>query len=254
MRKTTLVLCLSLACFGWASAQDINSRSSANAETSTTAQHDGINIENGTRLAAELQKAVDVRKAKVGDEVVLKTTQAIKSNGHTVVGKGARLLGRVTDVAQKSGNSASRIGILFDRLEHGSLAVLITATISSVTSSTASTRGRDDDGFASAAAASSRSTTTAGGSGGLLGGVGGVVSSTTSAVGSTVNSTTNAVGNTPSSLGNSLDGIQITQSSSTSVQGESVLSLHGGNLRLEKGTKFNLVLTQSAKAGTSRDQ
>lgn len=254
MRKTTLALCLSLTCIGWASAQDVNSRSSAKAETSTAAQHDGINIDNGTRLAAELQKAVDVRKAKVGDEVVLKTTQAIKSNGRTVVGKGARLLGRVTDVAQKSGNSASRIGILFDRLEHGSLAVPITATISSVTSATASTRSREDDGFATDTAASSRSTTTAGGSGGLLGGVGGAVSSTTSAVGSTVNSTTDAVGSQAGGLGNSLGGIQITQSSSTSVQGESVLSLHGGNLHLEKGTKFNLVLTQSAKAGTGRDQ
>jgi hypothetical protein len=195
---------------------------------------------------------LDVRKAKVGDEVILKTTQAIKSNGRTVVPKGARLLGRVTDVVQRSGGDPSRIGILFNRLEHGSLAMPITATISSVTNAAASARVRDDDGFASDASASSRSTTSTS-SGGLLGGVGGVLNSTTSAVGSTVNSTSNAAGST-NGLGNSLGAVQITQSTSTAVQGESLLSLQGGNLRLEKGTRFNLVVTQSANAGIGRDQ
>ncbi len=191
----------------------------------------------------------------MGDEVVLKTTQAVKSNGRTVVGKGARLLGQVTDVTQKSDSGASRVGILFDRLEQGSLAVPITASISSVTNGTASAR-LDDDGFGSDASASSRSTASAGArnSGGALGSVGGVLNSTTSAVGSTVDSTTSTVGSKTSSVGSPLSGIQITQSSSTSVQGESVLSLQGGNLRLEKGTRFNLVLTQSANAGTKRDQ
>jgi hypothetical protein len=31
------------------------------------------------------------------------------------------------------------------------------------------------------------------------------------------------------------------------------LSLQGGNLRLEKGTNFNLVLTQSASTGTRKN-
>jgi hypothetical protein len=51
-------------------------------------------------------------------------------------------------------------------------------------------------------------------------------------------------------VGRGLGGIQISQSSSASVEGSSVLSLQGQNLRLEKGTNFNLVLTQSASAGT----
>jgi hypothetical protein len=73
-------------------------------------------------------------------------------------------------------------------------------------------------------------------------------------VGSTVDSTTRTVGGTANGVGSSLAGIQISQSSSTSVEGSSVLSLQGGNLRLEKGTNFNLVLTQSTNAGTSKDQ
>ena len=251
MTKTTLAFFLSITCLVWVSGQEIKSQSNASSSTevSATAKDDSVKIENGTRLSAELQKTVDVRKAKVGDEVVLKTTQAIKSNGRTVVAKGARLLGRVTDVAQKSGDAPSRVGILFDRLEHGSLAVPITATISSISNTGARARVRDEDVLARDTPVSSTST-----SSGVLGGVGGVLNSTTSAVGSTVNSTTNAVGSTTNSLGNSLGAIQITQSSSASVQGESVLSLQSENLRLEKGTRFNLVLSQSVKAETGRDQ
>jgi hypothetical protein len=73
-------------------------------------------------------------------------------------------------------------------------------------------------------------------------------------VGTTVDATTNAVGNTATGAGKSLGGIQISQSSDASVEGSSVLSLQGSNLRLEKGTNFNLVLTQSASAGTAKDQ
>ena len=64
-----------------------------------------INIESGIRLAAELQNTIDVRKARVGDEVLLKTTKPIKAEGRTVVAKGACLLGHVTEVAQTSKDS-----------------------------------------------------------------------------------------------------------------------------------------------------
>jgi hypothetical protein len=277
MKRTILALSLSFACSLVANAQRAESRASGEAsnQTSATANPAGktINLESGTRLAGELQKTIDVRQAKVGDQVILKTTQAIKSEGRTVVGKGSRLVGHVTEVTQKSkSNGESRIGILFDRLEQGSLQVPIAATISSITSARANARANNEDVFASdtSASGSARSTSSARSSssssnGGLLGGVGGVVNSTTStvggvvggttsAVGTTVDSTTTAAGNTTTGLGRSVGGIQISQSSSTSVEGSSVLSLQGGNLRLEKGTNFNLVLTQSASAGTKKDQ
>ncbi len=92
-----------------------------------------IAIQSGTRLAAELQNTVDVRKAKVGDEVVLRTVQAIKAEGRTVVNKGARLMGRVTNVEQKTkANDASRLGLVFDRLETGALEFPISVTITSI--------------------------------------------------------------------------------------------------------------------------
>jgi hypothetical protein len=265
MKRSILALSLTFACAAMANAQTSESRASGQGSSNTAASigqgSKSINLESGTRLAAQLENSVDVRKAKVGDKVVMKTTQAIKSQGRTLVGKGARLIGHVTEVAQKSkGNGESRVGIIFDRLEHGSLAMPISATISSITSARTSAGAGNDDVFASSASGSGRATTagSASSSGGLLGGVGGVVNSTTStvgsAVGSTVNATTNTVGNTTTGLGRSLGRIQISQSSNTSVEGGSVLSLQGDNLRLEKGTNFNLVLTQSASAGTTRDQ
>jgi hypothetical protein len=174
----------------------------------------------------------------------------------------------VTEVSQKAkGSSESRVGLLFDRLEQGSLAMPISATISSITGIRTNASSGNDDMFATSAMGSGRATTSSSASsnGGLLGGVGGVVNSTTStagsvvgsttsAVGATVDTTTSTLGNTARGAGRSLGGIRISESSTTSAEGGSLISLQGDNLRLEKGTNFNLVLTQSASAGVARDQ
>jgi hypothetical protein len=273
MKRVFLLLGLSLVCSLVTSAQQAESKASAAAsnQTSASSSQSGLNLESGTNLTGQLQNTIDARQAKVGDQVTLKTTQAIKAGGRTVVAKGSRLVGHVTEAVQTSkSNGESRIGILFDRLEQGSLQTPIAATITSVTSGRASVNAGSEDSFGSdtMASGSLRSTSSArsssSSSGGLLGvggtvnsttsTVGGVVGGATSAVGSTVDSTTRAVGGTANGAGRSLGGIQISQSSSTSVEGSSVLSLQGGNLRLEKGTNFNLVLTQSVHAGTSKEQ
>jgi hypothetical protein len=274
MKRVFLLPGLFLACSLLASAQQAESKASGSAsnQTSADAKPSGINLESGTSLTGQLQNTIDARQAKVGDQVTLKTTQAIKAGGRTVIAKGSRLVGHVTEVVQKSkGNGESRIGILFERLEQGSLQTPIAATITSITRGGASASASSEDSFGSDTMASgslhsnSSARSSSSSSGGLLGGVGGAVNSTTStvggvvggttsAVGSTVDSTTRAVGGTANGVGRSLGGIQISQSSSTSVEGSSVLSLQGGNLRLEKGTNFNLVLTQSTNAGSSKEQ
>ncbi len=263
MKSTFLSLSILLLCAVTAVAQKAETKTTGEATSQTSAATKNVNLDAGTQVAGELQNSIDVRKAKVGDQVILKTTKAIKSGGHTLVGKGAKLMGHVTEVTQKAkGNGESRIGLLFDRLEHGTLAMPIAATITSITSARASARANPDDGFvdmgSSSSARSTTSTSSSGSSGGLLGGVsntvGNVVGTTTSAVGTTVNASTNAVGNTTTNVGRSLGRIQISQSSATSVEGGSTLTLQGDNLRLEKGTNINLVLTQSASAGTGKTQ
>lgn len=264
--KKMLAAVVLLTGFSAINAQTSETKASGDIATTTAASvhKNAVELESGTRLAAQLQNTLDVRKAKVGDQVLLRTTQAIKSHGRTVVPKGARLVGHVTEVAQRvNGNGVSRIGLLFDRLENDSLAMPISATITSITGTTTQANAGNDQVFASGSPSSSTQVRSSnpglvGAAGGLLGSttstVGSVVGSTTSAVGSTVNSTTEASGATLGAATSSLRGIQISESSSTSVSGGSTLSLQGRNIRLEKGTNFDLVLTQSASAGASRNE
>jgi hypothetical protein len=245
MKRTLLIATLIVAACAAAPAQDTRASGAASSRTTARAG-DALQIDSDTRLAAQLQQTLDVRKAKVGDQVVLKTTEAIKSNGRTVVAKGARLVGRVTEVkARAQGASSSSIGLVFDRLESGALTTPITATITSITEAHAQAQMSDDDLGASASGSSSTRGGTSSG-GGLLGGVsntvGGVVDTTTNATGQVVGATTGAA----NGVGRTVSGLRITQSTSADAQGGSTLSLLGGNLLLEKNTTFHLVLNESA--------
>lgn len=241
MNRLILSLTLIIACGALVFAQTQKSRASADASSSTSVSKNGdaLNIESGTRLSAQLQSTLDARRAKVGDRVVLKTTEAIKANGRTVVNKGALLLGHVTEVQQRSKDTAqSRIGLVFDTLEKGTLQMPISATITSITrAQTQSGSALDDDPFGTDA--SGRSTSSSRGSqrqsgGGLLGTVGGVVDTTTQ------------------TAGNVVGGIRISQSTGASAEGGSILSLNGGDLRLEKSTTFHLTLNSSASVNDNQ--
>lgn len=251
-----------------AMAQTTTSSGNTQASNRTAAQKQGrqIDLQSDTQLAAQLENTLDARHAKVGDRVILKTTQAVKQNGEVVIPKGSQLIGRVTEVQQQTKSSGqSQLALAFDRLRSGSTEVPITASILSITQ--AHTRAQSNDsgidsdlmGQSSAGTRSSSAGRTSNG-GGLLGGVGntvgGAVNTTTSTVGNVAGTTTTAVGSTvgattdtAGNLTGSLRGLNITQSSSASAQGGSTLSLTGGNLRLESGTTFNLAVSNSTSAG-----
>jgi hypothetical protein len=260
MNRYIFAIALVVLSSGAISAQEGRTNGSAQVANDTSARANGkaINLQSGTRVAAELQNTLDVRNARVGDKVVLKTTEAIKANGRTIVNKGARLIGQVTEVSQKArSNGESSIGLVFNQLESGSLEAPINATITSVTRATTRARA-GDDGLAAegrartsgSARSSSRSTS---GNGGLLGGVGGtvggVLNTTTQTAGDVVGGTTGAVGGTVNDVTHSVSGIRISQSTDASVEGGQALSLTGDNLRLEKGTAFNLRLSQATSLG-----
>src|SRR5258705_8120121 len=141
-------LLLSGVVVSYAQNTTTHSRVTANGETASSASKAGNNLDirSGTRLAGELQNTIDVQRASVGDEVMLKTTEAIKSEGRKVVRKGSRLFGRVTDVSQKTkANGESRVSVLFERLETGSLEVPISARIVSLENGRARVRSGDQD-------------------------------------------------------------------------------------------------------------
>lgn len=258
MKKLFLIVLAVIISASFALAQNTNTSGQASASSNTSVSKQGrqINLQSNTQLAAQLENSLDARHAKVGDRISLKTTQALKENGEVIVPKGARLLGHVSEVQQRTkANGESRLGVVFDRLQKGSLDMPITATIVSITQARSQTRASDSSLDSETMSSSSARTTSSGGQrgGGLLGGV---VNTTTSTVGNVAGATTNAVGNTvgatTSTAGNltgSLKGLQISESSSASAEGGSTLSLGSGNLRLESGTTFNLLVSSSTSAG-----
>lgn len=266
--KRFLLIVLTLAVStSVAVAQQTKTSGSASAGNETSASKQGreVNLASNTALAAQLENSLDARHAKVGDQVVLKTTQAVKQNGEVIVPKGAKLLGHVTEVQERTkSNGVSRIGVAFDRLQKGVLNLPITASIVSITQARSQTRAADSSLDSETMASATTTTRSSGGNqggGGLLGGVGnavgGAVNTTTSTVGNVAGTTTNAVGSTvgattttAGNLTGSLKGLQITQSTSASAEGGSTLSLNTGNLRLESGTTFNLLVSSSTNAGT----
>lgn len=236
--------------------QSVNSSGSADTINKTAISKNGAGLESGTQISGQLQNSIDVKKAKVGDQVVLKTTQAIKQNGKTVVNKGSNIVGRVTEVQQKTkGQAMSKIGVVFDSLQNGKMMMPISATIVSLTQAQSSASLNDNSADIMGSSSTNTTTRTTGSnSAGLLGGVtntvGSVVNTTTNTVGGVTNTVGQTVGNTTNTLGGTLKGIQISQSSDVSAQGSSTLSLQGGNLHLEKGTTFNLRLTEASSVNT----
>jgi hypothetical protein len=207
---------------------------------------DRVFVMSGTTIDAQLQKSVDVNNAKIGDEVILKVTKSIKQNGEVVIPKGTALIGRVTDVQKRTkGNSTSRLGMVFDRIQGRDLSAPFSASIMSITN-IAAQAGVADSLMTDTSGSSQTSGGVSRGSsgGGLLGGVGntvgGLVSTTSQTVGTVTNTAAQTAGATTGTVGRSLNGIQISSSASGSANGTSTLSSTNKNLRVEKGATFNL--------------
>jgi hypothetical protein len=252
MKKTILGLGLVAILAGVGLAQ-VDSKTSSTASVSKNGG--SIDLQSGTQIAAQLQNSIDVQKARVGDEVVLKTTTAIKQNGKTVIDKGATLYGRVTEVQQKTKNNGeSKVGILFDKLQQGSNQLPINAVITSITKVQAQTSIDDsmDSDISGGASTQTSTNSSSKNDSGLIGGV-------KNTVGSVVNTTTKTAGKVANKVGKTVTGttetalnnIQISQSADASVNGGATLSLPNKNLRLDKGVIFNLNVSESTTVRTN---
>lgn len=257
MRKLFLIIGVGILSAAGVMGQGQRSRVVTDGSANGTAHAQAGDLAAGTQISGQLQNTLDVKRAKPGDQVVLKTTRDIKSNGQLVAKKGSRLVGRVTDVARRTkGQGTSSLGIVFDRLESSSGQIPLSATITSVLN--ASAQANNDNGMMDSGLdiGSSNSTMVSrtpagGGGGGLLGGVGGtvggvttaatgtvgsVVNTTTATTGNVVNATGQTVGSTTGAVGSTVSGLRISPMAGGSVDGGSTLSGAGDNLRLEKGT------------------
>ncbi len=105
-------------------------------------------------VSGELEGKLDAKTAKVGETVVLKTTGQVTTAGGTVIPKGTRLIGHVTEAqAHDSAHADSQLGISFDRAElKNGQSLAIHSTIETVNPRpdlTASSAMAGDDMFAS---------------------------------------------------------------------------------------------------------
>lgn len=253
----------------------------ASASTSASAQNGQANgsLATGTAFNAELSSPIDSKKCKPGDAVNGRTTEAVKSEGKTVIPKGARLVGHVTQAsARAKGESESALGIVFDKaiLKNGQ-EIPLSAGIQALAASqsSASAAGSDVDAFGGAGASAAGSgaasgrgalggvTSAAGGAVGAVtntaanvgGAAGGAVNSAAGAGGSIAGASKGAVGGlnaagqlTSNSQGVfGLNGLNLNAASSNATQG-SVITSAGKNIHLDSGTR--MLLVSQAQAGS----
>jgi len=85
-------------------------------------------------VSGELLGKLDAKTAKAGDSIVVKTKTKVKTADGTEIPKGAKLIGKVTEVqVHSSASSDSRIAIVFDRAEwKGGQSVAIRSVIESI--------------------------------------------------------------------------------------------------------------------------
>src|SRR5919109_651969 len=263
-------------------------KTQAGASSSTSAEAAAQNgqanaaLASGTTFNAELNSPVDSKKCKPGDAVNAKTTETVKAEGKTVIPKGSKLVGHVTQAsARAKGEGESSLGIVFDKaiLKHGEeipLNVAIQALASAQSSASAAGDQTDTMGGLSGSAAGSGMAGGRGGLGGVTSAAGGAVGTVTNtaanvggAAGGAVNSTANAAGNvagaskgavgglnaagqlTSNSQGVfGLNGLNLNAAASNATQG-TVITSAGKNVHLDSGTRM-LLVTQ-AQAGFAGD-
>ena len=249
----------------------------ASAATSSSAQNgqENASLASGTALNAALNSSIDSKKCKPGDAVNAHTTEAVKSEGKTVIPKGSKLVGHVTQAsARAKGESESSLGIVFDKaiLKNGQ-EIPLNAGIQAIASaeSAASAAGPDMGGAGGSAAGSGSPggrgalggvTSTAGAAAGTVtntaanvgGAAGGAVNSAANAGGSVAGAANGSAGGlnaagqlTSNSKGVfGLNGLNLSTAASNATQG-SVITSAGKNVHLDGGTR--MLLVSQAQAG-----
>lgn len=117
-----------------ATAQNETSTSNAQQQQPAAA---GSQLQSGSLIYAELNKSIDSKKAKVGDPVVAKVTQAVLSHGKIAIPKNTKIIGHLTAAKARSKDQPqAQLGIVFDRaeLKDGSQVPLTSATIQALAS------------------------------------------------------------------------------------------------------------------------
>ncbi len=279
------LFCMNAAAESQTGAQvGAQSSSQASVQAGQTQAQTSGNSSAATSFNAALSSPIDSKKCKPGDAVTAHTTEAAKSEGKTVIPKGSKLVGHVTQAsARAKDESESSLGIVFDKaiLKNGQeipLNVAIQAIAAAQTSVAAG--GGDIDTF-SGAGASAAGSGAAGGRGALggvtsaAGGAVGTVTNTAANVGGVAGGTVNSAANAGGSIAGAskgavgglnaagqltsnsqgvfgMNGLNLNAAASNATQG-SVITSAGKNVHLDSDTRMLLVSqAQAGEQGASR--
>ncbi|MFY9648293.1 MAG: hypothetical protein WAK29_24165 [Terriglobales bacterium] len=75
-----------------------------------------MNFTPGTLIRVELEKPIDSKKSQVGDQLLAKTTDDLKSVPPGLATKGCKIIGHIVEVTPHQGDSPSTIRIVFDKM------------------------------------------------------------------------------------------------------------------------------------------
>lgn len=251
---------------------------SSTVDTTAKAPHSNAMLADGTAFNATLDKPIDTKKCKAGDSVTARTTEGVKSGEKTMIPKGTKIVGHVTQAsARANGQADSTLGIVFDKavMKNGQ-EVPMSMAIQAIGAASGSASTSTDNlelnggggGYAGASAGgagrgalggvSSTSaglaggvTNTAAGAGNIAGGTVDAVSRTTSGVSTGANGAGGALNSAGQFTSNSrgvfgLNGVNLNATGAGSTQG-SLITSTGKNVHLDSGTRM-LLVTQASTA------
>jgi hypothetical protein len=236
------------------SAAQAQSQTQATTQTGTSnAAAAGGKIAAGSTLQVALSKSIDAKKAKVGDEVVAKTTMDAVSGGQIIIPRGSKVIGHVTEAkARAKGDSESMVGIAFEKaVVKGGQEIPLSATIQAIAPAP-----HTADLPASEPMSAPQPSSPGGGGYGRASGGGGMVGNTTQTATSTVGGVANTAGNvgglggttsaqTGAVLNSSsrgvvgLSGIELQSNTAAQANG-SVVASKDKNVKLDSGTQMVL--------------
>jgi len=220
-----------------AGAQTSTTAADLNQSTSATAQagHTSASADQATNVSAQLTKSINSKHAKVGDEVLAKTTQEARLADGTQLPKGSRLVGHVTQVEARS--HAEHDGQLAFSFDHAILRDGREVPIHAVMESVAAPRpvSASDDAMGEGDAGAGPAMAGGGGGmrggvsrgGGVLGGGGGVVGGATAPVGGALNGAAGATGNVAGNTASGLNAAGNGAMGSTASLGRNTADLSG---------------------------
>jgi len=270
-----------------ASKQGAQASASGDTTAAAAAQAQGsqgsATLTDGTAFNATLDKPIDSKKCKPGEPVTAHTTEPVKSGGKTIIPKGTKMVGHVTQAsARANGEGDSALGIVFDKavMKNGqempmNLAIQALGAASSGASTGADnielTAGGAGAGYGGGTASSGGGrggalggvtstaggaagglTNTAAGAGNTAGGAVNTATRTTTGVSTATNGATGTLNGAGQFTSNSrgvfgMNGVNLNSMRGGGAQG-SLITSTGKNVRLDSGTRMLLVSQAGASA------